>query len=146
MKKHNSHPLIQIGIFERHRCRSDKIMARILSEKSESSLAPIHSFCGCTTIWRGTGPKVPSAFSASCRQSFSLALYALVSNRSALNQFGYSSVDYMLFQQHRPKPMKVRPYPLLPPRKHDNNQKEKRMPVAEIGLIRWVGRSVAVLG
>jgi hypothetical protein len=30
-------------------------MARILSEKSESSLAPNHSFCGCTVIWRGAG-------------------------------------------------------------------------------------------
>ena len=29
-------------------------MARILSEKSESSLASSHSFCECTTFWRGT--------------------------------------------------------------------------------------------
>src|SRR5437762_2660744 len=37
------------------KCRSDTIMARILAEKSESSLAPSHSFCRCTTFWRGTG-------------------------------------------------------------------------------------------
>ena len=29
-------------------------MARILSEKPESSFAPTHSFCGCMTIWRVT--------------------------------------------------------------------------------------------
>jgi hypothetical protein len=29
-------------------------MARILAEKSESSFAPSHSFCRCTTFWRGT--------------------------------------------------------------------------------------------
>jgi len=29
-------------------------MARILAEKSESSLSPSHSFCSCTTFWRGT--------------------------------------------------------------------------------------------
>jgi hypothetical protein len=38
-------------------CRSDTIMARILAEKSESSFAPSHSFCRCTTFWRGTGRK-----------------------------------------------------------------------------------------
>src|SRR6266478_2829320 len=37
------------------KCRSDKIMARILAEKSESSLSPSHSFSRCTTFWRGTG-------------------------------------------------------------------------------------------
>ena len=37
------------------KCRSDTIMARILAEKTESSLAPSHSFCRCTTFWRGTG-------------------------------------------------------------------------------------------
>jgi len=36
------------------KCRSDTIMARILAEKSESSLSPSHSFCRCTTFWRGT--------------------------------------------------------------------------------------------
>jgi len=36
------------------RCRSGTIMARILSEKSESSFAPSHSFCECTTFWRDT--------------------------------------------------------------------------------------------
>jgi hypothetical protein len=30
-------------------------MARILAEKSESSLSPSHSFSRCTTFWRGTG-------------------------------------------------------------------------------------------
>jgi hypothetical protein len=30
-------------------------MARILAEKYESSFAPSHSFCRCTTFWRGTG-------------------------------------------------------------------------------------------
>ena len=37
------------------RCRSDTIMARILSALSEFSFAPSHSFCRCTTFWRGTG-------------------------------------------------------------------------------------------
>src|SRR5215469_358596 len=37
------------------RCRSDTIMARILSELSEFSLALSHSFCTCTTFWRDTG-------------------------------------------------------------------------------------------
>jgi len=36
------------------KCRSDTIMSRILAEKSESSLSPSHSFCRCTTFWRGT--------------------------------------------------------------------------------------------
>src|SRR6476619_2537939 len=36
------------------KCRSDTIMARILAEKPESSFAPSHSFCRCTTFWRGT--------------------------------------------------------------------------------------------
>src|SRR5215472_15839975 len=39
----------------RRRCRSHTIMARILSELSEFSFALSHSFCGCTTFWRGTG-------------------------------------------------------------------------------------------
>src|SRR6266481_9492589 len=37
------------------KCRSDTIMARIVAETSESSLSPSHSFCRCTTFWRGTG-------------------------------------------------------------------------------------------
>src|SRR6516162_6331833 len=37
------------------RCRSDTIMARILSELSEFSFALSQSFCRCTTFWRGTG-------------------------------------------------------------------------------------------
>jgi hypothetical protein len=32
------------------KCRSDAIMARSLAEKPESSFAPSHSFCGCTTF------------------------------------------------------------------------------------------------
>ena len=36
------------------KCRSDTIMARIVAEKSESSFSPSHSFCRCTTFWRGT--------------------------------------------------------------------------------------------
>jgi len=36
------------------RCRSDTIMARILSELSEFSFALSHSFCRCTTFWRDT--------------------------------------------------------------------------------------------
>src|SRR6267378_4275273 len=36
------------------KCRSDTIMARILAEKTESSLAPSPSFRRCTTFWRGT--------------------------------------------------------------------------------------------
>jgi hypothetical protein len=37
------------------RCRSDTIMARILSGLSEFSVALSHSFCRCTTFWRDTG-------------------------------------------------------------------------------------------
>src|SRR5215469_12650384 len=37
------------------RCRSETIMARILSELSEFSFALSHSFCRCTTFWRDTG-------------------------------------------------------------------------------------------
>ena len=33
-------------------------MAGIISEKSESSFAPSHSFCRCTTLWRGTAIKI----------------------------------------------------------------------------------------
>ena len=33
---------------------SDAIIARVASEKSESSFVPSHSFCRCTTFWRGT--------------------------------------------------------------------------------------------
>src|SRR5260370_13090635 len=40
------------------KCRSDTIMARILAEKSES---PSHSFCRCTTFWRGTTGSYPAA-------------------------------------------------------------------------------------
>ena len=36
------------------KCRSDAIIAAIISEKSESSFAPSHSFCRCTRFWRGT--------------------------------------------------------------------------------------------
>jgi hypothetical protein len=36
------------------KCRSDAIIARILAEKFESSFVPSHSFCKCTTFWRGT--------------------------------------------------------------------------------------------
>jgi len=36
------------------RCRSDTIIARILSELSEFSFALSHSFCRCTTFWRDT--------------------------------------------------------------------------------------------
>jgi hypothetical protein len=36
------------------KCRSETIIAGIISEKSESSFAPSHSFCRCTTFWRGT--------------------------------------------------------------------------------------------
>ena len=32
------------------KCRSDRIMARSLAEKTESSFAPSHSFCWCTTF------------------------------------------------------------------------------------------------
>jgi hypothetical protein len=31
-----------------------RVMARILSEQSESSFSPSHAFCGCTTFWRDT--------------------------------------------------------------------------------------------
>ena|SRR5277367_3911031 len=40
------------------RCRSDTIMARILSKLSEFSLALSHSFCECTTFWRDTGERI----------------------------------------------------------------------------------------
>jgi len=36
------------------KCRSDTIMARILTEETESSLAPSHTFRRCTTFWRDT--------------------------------------------------------------------------------------------
>ena len=36
------------------KCRNDTIMATILAEKSESSFSPSHSFCRCTSFWRGT--------------------------------------------------------------------------------------------
>src|SRR5437870_11326852 len=35
------------------KCRNDAIMARILPEPSKFSFAPSHSFCRCTTFWRG---------------------------------------------------------------------------------------------
>ena len=38
------------------KCRSDTIIAGIISEKYESSFAASHSFCRCTTFWRGTPP------------------------------------------------------------------------------------------
>src|SRR5205823_7443309 len=37
------------------KCRNDAIIARILPEPSKFSVAPSHSFCRCTTFWRGTG-------------------------------------------------------------------------------------------
>jgi hypothetical protein len=36
------------------KCRSATIIGGIISEKSESSFAPSHSFCRCTRFWRGT--------------------------------------------------------------------------------------------
>jgi hypothetical protein len=39
------------------KCRSDAIIVRILWEKFESDFGPSHSFCGCTTFWRGTRSK-----------------------------------------------------------------------------------------
>jgi len=58
------------------RCRSDTIMARILSELSEFSFSPSHSFCRCTTlrpvfrevnenVWPGT-PVASSSVCSSC--------------------------------------------------------------------------------
>ena len=44
------------------KCRSDAIIAGIISEKSESSFAPSHSFCRCTRFWRGT-----TRFAIHCR-------------------------------------------------------------------------------
>src|SRR6266699_1693002 len=46
--------------------RSDTIIARILSELSEFSSSPSHSFCRCTTFWRGTGAQKfrPAVFNA----------------------------------------------------------------------------------
>jgi hypothetical protein len=55
--------------------RSDAIIAEIISEKSESSFAPSHSFCRCTMFWRGTGPR--------CRRSHrSLLLGGCVRSKS----------------------------------------------------------------
>ena len=36
------------------KCRSDTIMSRILPKPPEFSFVPSHSFCRCTTFWRGT--------------------------------------------------------------------------------------------
>src|ERR1700746_1347192 len=44
---------VRVGSHPR-RCRSARIIARILSGKSESIMVPNHSFCDCTTFWRGT--------------------------------------------------------------------------------------------
>lgn len=41
-------------------CRSDAIIARILSELSEFSFSPSHSFCRCTGFWRGTAHRTRS--------------------------------------------------------------------------------------
>src|SRR5580700_5892996 len=49
----SSRELLALAIQPR-KCRSDAIIARILSDKSESSFAPSHSFCRRTTFWRGT--------------------------------------------------------------------------------------------
>src|SRR5215469_13746433 len=46
------------------RCRSDTIMARILSELSEFSFTLSHSFCRCTTFWRDTGLRLPDSHGA----------------------------------------------------------------------------------
>ena len=43
------------------RCRSDTIMARILSELSEFSFALSDSFCRRTTFWRDTGWRLVGA-------------------------------------------------------------------------------------
>jgi hypothetical protein len=37
------------------RCRSDAIIASMLSESSEFSFSSSHSFCRCAGFWRGTG-------------------------------------------------------------------------------------------
>jgi hypothetical protein len=55
-----------LTIHER-RCRSETIMATILSEKSQSSLAPSHSFCECTTFWRDTGLSMNPPFGSGRR-------------------------------------------------------------------------------
>src|SRR5271167_2814773 len=49
----SSRQLKELNIQPR-KCRSDAIIGRILSEKSESGFAPSLSFCTCTTFWRGT--------------------------------------------------------------------------------------------
>jgi len=41
-------------------------IAGIISEKSESSFAPSHSFCRCAMFWRGTAPKF---WTDGCRES-----------------------------------------------------------------------------
>ena len=43
------------------KCRSDAIIAGSISEKSESSFSPSHSFCRCTTFWRSTSQRSQKA-------------------------------------------------------------------------------------
>jgi hypothetical protein len=55
------------------KCRSDTIMARILTEKSESSLSLSHSFCQRTTFWRGTAQSNPPDFGETWEEGEAIA-------------------------------------------------------------------------
>src|SRR5260370_940098 len=70
---------------------ADQPTEEIISEKSESSFAPSHSFCRCTTFWRGSlrlpaRPSKPNYSRVSCAllidrsQSISLLLSHAASN------------------------------------------------------------------
>jgi hypothetical protein len=65
-------------------------MATILSEKSESSFAPSHSFCDGTTFWRDTGHGVKFVV---CRaeEAYHSRAEALAVTKMALSERSYAS-------------------------------------------------------
>jgi hypothetical protein len=46
--------VLKVLTIQPRKCRSEAIMARMLSELPEFSFLPSHSFRGCTPFWRGT--------------------------------------------------------------------------------------------
>jgi len=72
------------------KCRSDAIIAGIISEKSESSFAPSHSFCRCTRFWRGTGALYLLFLVNQClkRNSFTISSSAAFSCRGLPSSYG----------------------------------------------------------
>jgi hypothetical protein len=69
------------------KCRSDAIIAGIISEKSESSFAPSHSFCRCTTFWRGTGSvRLATLSTRICLKEFSPRWVVIVFRKSSLSR------------------------------------------------------------